>query len=536
MANYKEEAIRLAAEKLKRDRSNISEIPQSKTLGVLSNVLTDLKGFGNKASVPSFVPLIGGQGIGDLFVGDADKELQNLSYGNSPFDMPYSGTGGYIPRVKPNRQKSLGDLVFFGESLTGAGPLASASAKSAAKSLAPKADEMLEDSMRKYGLLMQMAPSGKRSFADLEFDPRYGAASGSPTKSGINKVKNLNYTTEQVGNLSSGMDDTVSIIDLANAGTPFITPMADRSEAAQMITNFNGVELSRPVWLQGGQDYGFQGKGAVYANDKPVAENIFNFAKYLRDKYGADPVLMPHTMTPSGSDFATFSSELAMSYAYEVLDKAGKKKLDDLIKNKGFDVLKTRKKADGTVESYTKNYKISDWHGIDDPRSIEQMRNAPADLRKSIVSKLGVSQNKRNMDTAFGDTLLSPGQIRAGVSDLDQLTARDGSFRNVGLLDLSGELTPSGDMSFSYPTNLPGEMVGRLIENDLTVYDIPNLMVAGTKESGPVPFPRQASGLVDPNNLNPTDQRSLNLNLVGGQFNEDTLRWLESQGLLGMYR
>jgi len=543
--DYREEARRRAAARyagLLGRQDEMSAIPQNSLLGSVSRGFESVRDFGNKATVPDFIPLFGGSGVGDMIVGQTPEEIENWSYGNSPFDMPYQGTGGLLPRIKPNRQTSLADTLFLGADLAGAGAVAKPLAKSAIKGATPKAQEMFENTMRKTGLLSDAAPSGPRSVADYEFDTRYGGG----TQIGEEKVKNLRYQTEQIGDLSENVNDTISIVDLANAGTPFISPMADRSETAQLITNFKGMKLSRPVHLQGGQDYGFQMEGNVYANAPEVSNKLMEYGKYLKNKFGVDPVLMPHTMTPSGSDFATFSAELQMSYAYETLEAAGKKRLDDLIRNKGFDVkvtkdIKGKFKANGDpqTESVMKNFRIDDWAGINDPKSIEQMRKAPAELRKAIVTRLGAKQTKTNMDTAFGSDLLSAAEIRAGVSDMDQLNSIDGAFRNVGVMDLAGKVTPSDH--FSYPTDLPGEMIARLLERNLTAYDIVNLQTAGSKKSGfGMPWERQAVGrkdgsIVDPNNLLPTDQRALNLNMVGGQLNENSLRYLENQGLLSKF-
>jgi len=540
--DYKEEARRRAIARLNR-QAELTAIPQNSLLAMVGQGLESARGFGNKATVPDPIPLIGGQGVGDLMIGKAPEEFENLSYGNMPFDMPYQGTGGYLPRVKPNRQTSLADTVFLGESLFPVGVAAKAGAKSAIKGATPKAQEMLENTMRKTGLLQEMAPSGPRSVSDYGFDDRYGA-----TKTGTEQVKNLQYKTEQIGDLSENANDTISIIDLANAGTPFITPMADRSDTAQLITEFKGVKLSRPVHLQGGQDYGFQMEGNVYANAPEVSKKLMEYAQYMKNRYGVDPVLMPHTMTPSGSDFATFSPELQMSYAYETLGSADKKRLDDLIKNKGFNVKISEDipgqftaNGDPKKRTVTKNFKIPDWAGINNPKSIEQMRNAPAELRKAIVTRLGANRTKVNMDTAFGqEGLLSASEIRAGVSDMDQLNAIDGAFRNIGIMDLTGKITPSDH--YSYPTNLPGEMRARLLESNITPYDIPGLITAGSKQSGMgLDWVRQAIGrkdgsIVDPNNLIPNDQRALNLNMVGGRFTEDTLRQLERLGLLNQFK
>lgn len=160
--DYKEEAIKRSLGLLAEKPAELTPITQNSLLAMVGQGLESARSFGNKATVPNFIPLIGGQGVGDLMIGQAPEEFENLSYGNMPFDMPYQGTGGYLPRVKPNRQTSLADTVFLGESLFPVGAAAKAGAKSAIKGATPKAQEMFEDTMRKTGLLREIAPSGPK--------------------------------------------------------------------------------------------------------------------------------------------------------------------------------------------------------------------------------------------------------------------------------------------------------------------------------------------------------------------------------------
>jgi len=160
--DYKEKTLNRAIERLNR-QAELTPLSQNSLLAMVGQGLESARDFGNKATVPDAIPLIGGQGIGDLMIGQSPEEFENLSYGNMPFDMPYSGTGGYLPRVKRNRQTSLADTIFLGEGLFPVGAVAKAGAKSAVKGATPKAAEMLESAMRKTGGIMDVAPSGPRT-------------------------------------------------------------------------------------------------------------------------------------------------------------------------------------------------------------------------------------------------------------------------------------------------------------------------------------------------------------------------------------
>ena len=160
--DYKEKTLNRAIERLNR-QAELTPLSQNSLLAMVGQGLESARDFGNKATVPDAIPLIGGQGIGDLMIGQSPEEFENLSYGNMPFDMPYSGTGGYLPRVKRNRQTSLADTIFLGEGLFPVGAVAKAGAKSAVKGATPKAAEMLESAMRKTGGIIDVAPSGPRT-------------------------------------------------------------------------------------------------------------------------------------------------------------------------------------------------------------------------------------------------------------------------------------------------------------------------------------------------------------------------------------
>jgi hypothetical protein len=72
-----------------------------------------VRDFADRARVPESVPLVGGQGVGSLFLGRAPEEVNELSYGNSPFQInPYAGrTGSYVPEMKRGRGAQVFDAL-----------------------------------------------------------------------------------------------------------------------------------------------------------------------------------------------------------------------------------------------------------------------------------------------------------------------------------------------------------------------------------------------------------------------------------------
>ena len=68
--DYKEEARRRAIARLNR-QAELTPIPQNSLLAMVGQGLESARGFGNKVTVPDPIPLIGGQGVGDLMIGQA---------------------------------------------------------------------------------------------------------------------------------------------------------------------------------------------------------------------------------------------------------------------------------------------------------------------------------------------------------------------------------------------------------------------------------------------------------------------------------
>lgn len=85
----------------------IAPTPRNRVVGAAADALAALQKFGNKASVPSAVPLVGGQGLGDLFIGSIAPEVDNLSYGDLPMVMPQQSN---VPAWKPGRRDGAVDV------------------------------------------------------------------------------------------------------------------------------------------------------------------------------------------------------------------------------------------------------------------------------------------------------------------------------------------------------------------------------------------------------------------------------------------
>lgn len=343
------------------------------------------------------------------------------------------------------------------------------------------------------------------------------------------KVRALKWWEDDT--MSPAIPEVKSIEEYVQKGrqVPVVSSIVDRSKTDSLITNINDIELSRPVEIQGGTNFMFKYPDSLFANQEAIARRHLNTAKTLEEQFGVPPLFAPNLMSPSGSDFMTGSAELAMSHAFETLDAASKRELDDFIRKKGFDVTKKRKLANGKEESYIKNYKLENWHGIDDPRSIDQLRNAPADLRKEIVKKFGTKN-------FFGpEGFLAPGEIRTMITQDDLMNARDSTFTNIGVFNTAEGLKPSNHWSYSHM--FPGQGDARLIEaGNIGIYDFDTILKAG-KGGKIVPFTKSDGTLrkpADPRNPSSKDLTAVGKNITIGILDEAQLEKWKALGIVGV--
>lgn len=287
----------------------------------------------------------------------------------------------------------------------------------------------------------------------------------------------------------------VSIFDYE--GKPFRITMADRTKAGSRITGVEGVDYDLPVELQGGQDFMFANpagrEGQVWAQDRGATSAFLNSFMGLDGKPIADEVLMlPYRMAPSGGDFSTMTGEVMVTHARNAVSKRAKQQADKTIK-----------------EFYPA------WKGIDNPESIDQIREMTGDPRKSLLQVMD-----RDLRNEGG---LGIGQARLAVSDRAQYNAPDFNLQNVGVAN------PYGDTRFevsghrTYGQGLAGRPEGILREQDINVFELmPDLVSARGFDS--------VDSLLraDPATL-AKEQYTLRRGTRGGVITEDMLRDIESR-------
>ena len=321
---------------------------------------------------------------------------------------------------------------------------------------------------------------------DEGFDPRFDSRS---------REQQRISDTELVYEGSPIVRPEVSIFDYE--GKPFRITMADRTKAGSRLTGVEGVDYDLPVELQGGQDFMFANpagrEGQVWAQDRGATSAFLNSFMGLDGKPIADEVLMlPYRMAPSGGDFSTMTGEVMVTHARNAVSK------------------KAKRQADKTIKEF-----YPAWKGIDNPESIDQIREMTGDPRKSLLQVMD-----RDLRDEGG---LGIGQARLAVTDRAQYNAPDFNLQNVGVAN------PYGDSRFevsghrTYGQGLAGRPEGILREQDINVFELmPDLVSARGFDS--------VDSLLraDPATL-AKEQYTLRRGTRGGVITEEMLRDIEAR-------
>ena len=321
---------------------------------------------------------------------------------------------------------------------------------------------------------------------DEGFDPRFDNRS---------REQQRILDTELVYEGSPIVRPEVSIFDYE--GKPFRITMADRTKAGSRLTGVEGVDYDLPVELQGGQDFMFANpagrEGQVWAQDRGATSAFLNSFLGLDGKPIADEILMlPYRMAPSGGDFSTMTGEVMVTHARNAVSK------------------KAKRKADKTIKEF-----YPAWKGIDNPESIDQIREMTGDSRKSLLQVMD-----RDLRDEGG---LGIGQARLAVTDRAQYNAPDFNLQNVGIANPYGNSRFEVSGHRTYGQGLAGRPEGILREQDINVFELmPDLVSARGFDS--------VDSLLraDPATL-AKEQYTLRRGTRGGVITEDMLRDIEAR-------
>ena len=299
---------------------------------------------------------------------------------------------------------------------------------------------------------------------------------------------------DRLDNLSVGINQsgdeipTTSIFDYE--GSPFVSAYSDRTRAGGVLESINDVKLDNPVELHGGQDFMFNNPYELaWASNKSPASGIRNKADKMRRQTGQDPLWLPWRMQPTGGDFASTAGESMLAYASSNMSKTG------------------RDSVDAMMRKYMRQNKAGAWKGIRNPESIEQFRNLPDAVRKDI---------KNELDVRFrNEGGLSIGEARLAVGDPYQYNRGVGKLQNVGRIHEGGNPSVTGHPWYSH--GVRGEGIGRLAEDDLSIFELTPIHRYGGKT------------VADPRNPTPNNLYSAGKQALGGVITEDILREIEKR-------
>lgn len=274
----------------------------------------------------------------------------------------------------------------------------------------------------------------------------------------------------------------ISIYDLE--GRQFVTSMADRSDAGTSLIGIGDVDFDIPVDLRGGQGYMFNNPGELWAAAKgpsgliqSTADMAFNAAA-LAGRTDA-PLYIPYRMGAPGGDFSHHTTDTMLTYARSSMPQ-------NMIRRANAEI--------ATV--------MPEFLGIENPNSMRQL---------SSVSNRQRQEVRNILDKQFRDQGgIGIGQARLAISDPAQYNAMTGGIQNVGQFDVSRRIAPSSHPS--YPYSIPGEGLGALVEQDISIYDLlPDLAIArGVDPSMPIPQSEMYTlqtglkGIGQPHQIDPT--------------------------------
>lgn len=280
-------------------------------------------------------------------------------------------------------------------------------------------------------------------------------------------------------------------------GYPYLTTMSDRTAAGGQLVGVGDKSLAYPVNLTGGQDFmrDFTENPNLWASAEGVVPKMVTAARELEGEYGRQPVFMPWSMTPTGSDFSGMTGKTMFSYASENMPQTFKKEVD----------------------AHMKLY-VPDWKGIDNPESGSQFDALPDKARKKVQGY---------MDTKFRNVggITLP-QTRIAIADQSQLNQPVMGFKNVGLIDTSVDAL-AGAGNPTYPSALAGKYMGTL-DTDVTAIDLnPNRYARKKNADGSFFEDPQGKDFLS---MKTAPRRSMETNYYGGLIDEPLLRSLEDRG------
>jgi hypothetical protein len=360
----------------------------------------------------------------------------------------------------------------------------------------------------------------RKIVGDEGFDPRFDDR--------VREKKKMEDLTIEAG-ADAGALPITSIEDLA--GRPFVTSMSDRLAAGEPITSIRGVKLNRPVGRHGGQDFMATERalkeGELWSSAETPVQDILKKADILEKQSGQPTIFAPWTMSPTGGDFSPSTGDMMLTFADANMDAATKAELNNSIKNfvtkggwKAAEPEKINKRTGKITPAKERrrtghNLQIQGFKGVEDPDMFEVWRNTPDSVRKEL---------KNMMDKQYRNKGgLGIGEARIGISDWEQVNAKDTTLRNFG------EIFPDTEMGESihpaYPKVVRGEGKGQFKEE----FGVFELLEDAVKQRNRTDARLESGEVMDILNPAATDVRALQMTSYGGRFTDKAIRAIKDK-------
>ena len=310
-----------------------------------------------------------------------------------------------------------------------------------------------------------------------EFDDRFANQVGSSSirKNEVKDTTGTRVTVEDKPALE------IPLIDFRDyEGRGLITSMADRTEGGGMLTAIDGQPLSRPVQLEGGQNFMVINPD-LWGSFPSVVDDHLELARYLKGITGGkDPLFAPWMMSPKGMDYSTMPVHSMLGF----IDGTASKRLKNAI----------TQEVRQTVPNFVGFNK--DWE--------KQIFAMSGDERKAL---------QKSLDALRGDTGIGSGKARVSVADPDQLSTPDGILFNVG--EFSGNMKSAGPQRHgTYKGSMEGDFIGRSSQPVKVTEAIPETITkTGTVRK-----------VKDPSNPTSDDLRSMMMGPKGAVIDDKMLK------------
>jgi len=268
-------------------------------------------------------------------------------------------------------------------------------------------------------------------------------------------------------------------------GSVLVPVVGDQSLTGGVLTNVNGVPLSRETLIQGGSGFSQQRQGTGYgwASMEGAARakqnNIINAA----ESTGRNPIGVYSAM---GDDSINFSTPVVDSMINQIdaigIPKAEKAKFNTAVRN-----MQVRNPNNGKMEK-----PFAHFVGIDSPHVRDQIlgqgdfpMEASGKLRKGIIAEMSKAKWRDTGFPVYEDTQKAINEpMLSGVKVGDSGFSMFSGNPNSGLLDSPNHLT--------YNKGIPGEYFGGLespVPPEVMFPDVFRTLAGKTNRAG-VPFPR----------------------------------------------